>query len=65
MLVLDTDGETVVDTDIAYRAGDPVLIRVRRREQRYDLTDDGGAVERAGRPPGWLAAAQQAVAAPA
>ncbi len=49
MLALETDGETVVDTDIAYRADDPVLIRVRRREHRYDLTDDGGAVERAGR----------------
>ena len=55
-------GETVVDTDIAYRADDPVLIRVRRREHRYDLTDDGGAVGRAGRPPGWLAVAQRVVA---
>ena len=62
MLALETDGETVVDTGVGYRAGDPVLVRVRRRAHRYHLTDDGGAVERAGRRTGWLTTAQQVVA---
>ena len=63
MLVLDTDGETVVDTGIGYRDGDQVLIRVRRRGRRYDLSDGGGAADRGGRRSGWLARAEQVVAA--
>jgi hypothetical protein len=53
---------TTVDTGLSYRSGDPVLIHVRRRGRRYDLSDDGAAVECAGKRPGWLDAAQRVVA---
>jgi hypothetical protein len=46
----------VIDTGLEYRPGDPVRIRVVHREHRIDVTDDGGAVDRAGRPSGWRAA---------
>jgi hypothetical protein len=36
---------------------------VRRRGVRYDIDDMGGAVAVAGRPPGWLEAAERAVEA--
>ncbi|HEX4008705.1 MAG TPA: hypothetical protein VHX62_01780 [Solirubrobacteraceae bacterium] len=42
-------------TDREYRPGDPVRVRVARRERRLTVTDDGAAVRRAGRPPGWRA----------
>ena len=58
--VADRD-ETTVDTGLSYRSGDPVLIHVRRRGRRYDLSDGGAAVERAGNRPGWLEAAQHVV----
>lgn len=41
--------ETVVDTGLAYRPGDSVRVRVIRREHRITVTDDGAAVQRAGR----------------
>ena len=41
--------------------GDPVRVRVRRRERRFLVTDDGAAVERAGRPPGWRDRAAEVV----
>jgi hypothetical protein len=46
-------GETVLDSGVAYGEGDPVLVWVRKRAHRYSLDDDGVAVARAGRPPGW------------
>jgi hypothetical protein len=55
--------ETTFDTGLSYGSGDPVLIHVRRRGRRYDLTDDGAAVARAGKRAGWLDAAEQVVAA--
>jgi hypothetical protein len=57
-----TSGEVTADTGLHYRAGDPVCIRVRRRGRHYDLTDDGAAVNRAGRPAGWLAVVDRLVA---
>lgn len=46
-------GEITADTGLVYDTGEPVHVRVRRRGRRYDLSDDGAAVTRAGRPPGW------------
>jgi protein involved in polysaccharide export with SLBB domain len=45
--------ERVVDTGLEYLPGDRVRVRVVRREGRTRVGDDGAAVERAGRPPGW------------
>jgi hypothetical protein len=42
-------------TDLDYRPGDAVRVSVVRRERRVTVTDDGAAVHRAGRPPGWRA----------
>ena len=60
---LDEHGgaEIEVETDLAYPDGSPVVIGVRRRQQRIMLDDRGEAVRRAGRPPGWRAAAEHAV----
>ncbi len=49
--------ETVVDVGLEYRPLDPVRVRVTRRDHRISVSDDGAAVARAGRPPGWRAAA--------
>jgi hypothetical protein len=45
--------EVPLETALAYREGEPVLVRLRRRGRRYDLRGDGRAVELAGRSPGW------------
>jgi hypothetical protein len=45
--------ETEVDSGLHYVAGDPVLVRVVRREQRVDVTDGGAAAARTGLAPGW------------
>jgi hypothetical protein len=52
--------ETVLEIG-AYAPGAPVEVRVRRRHQSYVIDDDGAAVRRAGRPPGWLAVAERVV----
>jgi hypothetical protein len=49
--------ETVIDAGVAYRPGDPVRVRVVRRERRTSVTDDGAAISKAGRPPSWREAA--------
>lgn len=54
---------TTIDSGVSYRIDDPVLIHVRRRGHRYDLSDDGAAVDCAGRRRGWLEVAQHVVAA--
>ncbi len=41
--------EAVVDTGLEYRAGEPVRVRVVRREHRISVTDDGAGADRAGR----------------
>jgi len=51
----------VVDTGLAYTEGEPVLVSIRSRGRRYDLRDDGRAVEPAGRPARWREAAVVAV----
>jgi hypothetical protein len=55
-------GEVMLDAGVDYVAGRPVRVHVRKRERRYVLDDDGAAVAGAGRPRGWLAAAERAVA---
>jgi hypothetical protein len=47
----------LVDTGLEYQPGDPVLVRVVRREHRISVTDDGAAIARTGRPHAWRAAA--------
>ncbi|HEY5318313.1 MAG TPA: hypothetical protein VIJ20_10060 [Solirubrobacteraceae bacterium] len=49
--------ETVVETGLEYVPGEPVRVRVVRREHRISVTDGGAAIARAGRPPGWRDAA--------
>ena len=49
-------------TELRYREGEPVEIRVRRRVQWVELDDEGRAVELAGRPKGWLEVAERVVA---
>jgi len=51
--------ETVIDTGLAYRPGDPVRVRVLRRERRISVTDDGAAIEKAGRPARWHEAVER------
>jgi hypothetical protein len=41
-----------------YRPGDPVALRITRRRLVY-VSDEGGAVARAGKPPGWRAVAER------
>ena len=55
----DELGEALIDGGVHYVAGDPVLVRVRKRGYRYTIDDDGGAVARAGRPAGWLELARR------
>jgi hypothetical protein len=43
--------------------GEPVEIRVRKRGAWTELDDDGEAIRRAGRPPGWYEVADQVAAA--
>jgi hypothetical protein len=45
--------ETVIDAGLEYRPGDPVRVRVVRRERRTSVTDDGAAISKARRPPRW------------
>jgi hypothetical protein len=55
-------GDVVIDTGMSYAPGQPVLILVRKRGHRYDLSDDGAAVRGAGSPQGWLEATDRLVA---
>ena len=57
------DGEALVAPGARYTDLEPVVIRIRKRGHRFDLDDRGAAVELADRPHGWLAVAQQVVAA--
>jgi hypothetical protein len=58
---LPDGGEALVPFEIAYVDGEPVRVRVRRRDRRVDIDDLGEGVERAGRPPGWLPVAEAVV----
>lgn len=55
-------GETVVETGLEYMTGEPVRVFVRGRGHRWDFGDGGRAVQLAGKPSGWLAAAERVVA---
>jgi hypothetical protein len=44
--------ERIVDTGLEYRPGEPVLLRTVKRRHTL-VTDDGNALEKAGRVPGW------------
>jgi hypothetical protein len=46
-------------TGLAYRPGDPVRVTVTHRAQRTSVSDEGAAVQRAGRPTGWTAVAER------
>jgi hypothetical protein len=58
----DEYGYAILDAGLPYLPGHPVRIEVRKRGGRYDLTDGAAAVNLAGRPGGWLAAASDTVA---
>lgn len=55
-------GDAVLDSGRSYRPGEPVTIEVRKRGRRYHLGDGGRATTLAGKPAGWLAAAERVVA---
>lgn len=57
-----TRGQYVIDSGLEYGPGDPVLVRVRHREQAITVTDDGGAVDRARVDRGWHPAADRIAA---
>ena len=48
-----TRSEELVDTGLEYAPGEPVLVRVVRRDRRTLVTDDGAAARKAGPAPGW------------
>ena len=53
-LVRETSREELVaGTGLEYAPGDPVLVKIVRRGRRASISDEGAAVERAGRLPGW------------
>jgi hypothetical protein len=43
----------LLDSGLRYGGERPVLVLARKREARYLFTDDGAALEAAGRPSGW------------
>lgn len=61
MPALASRSDAVVGTGLSYGPGDPVLVHVQHREQRITVSDDGGAVARAGRPAGWRSVADRLV----
>jgi hypothetical protein len=54
-------GAIRLDSGLVYRDGEPVVIVVRKRGHRYDISDDGAAVQEA-RVRGWLPVAEAVVA---
>ncbi|HLY50378.1 MAG TPA: hypothetical protein VKR21_14390 [Solirubrobacteraceae bacterium] len=51
--------DSVVDAELNFRPGDAVRLRVVHRDRRVSVTDDGAAINRAGRPLGWQDAARR------
>jgi hypothetical protein len=49
---LKSSAPTELTTALEYAPGDPVTLRITRRRM-IGVSDDGGAVARAGTPPGW------------
>jgi hypothetical protein len=58
----EEEGETVLDVGLEYVPGEPVEVSARKRGRRWDFGDGGRAVQLAGKPSGWLAAAERVVA---
>ena len=54
-------GETFVETGLSYGDGQPILVFVRKRGRNVDIDDRGAAVQKAGRPRGWLDVARAVV----
>jgi hypothetical protein len=50
--LVQSSAPTTLATALEYLPGDPVTLRITRR-RLIEVTDQGGAVERAGKPPGW------------
>ena len=50
--------EWTIETGLEYGPGDPVVLRATRRRHLW-VGDDGAAVGRAGKPPGWRDVADQ------
>jgi hypothetical protein len=55
---LKSSAPTTVTTALEYVPGDPVTLRVTRRRM-VGVSDEGGAVARAGTPPGWREVAER------
>ena len=54
------DGEVRLDTGVAFGDGEPIHVLVRKRGRRYDLSDEGAAVRKAGASAGrWLETAER------
>lgn len=51
--------QETIATELAYRPDDPVTVSVAHRAQRTSVSDRGAAVQRAGKPAGWLTVAEQ------
>src|ERR1700749_3304052 len=54
--------ESVIDADVQYAPGDPVLVWVLHRERRVSASDHGAALQKAGTPPGWQRACARVLA---
>jgi hypothetical protein len=54
-------GEVVLDYDLRYTESEQVEVFVKKRLHRFAISDGGKAVRLAGKPPGWLDAAAEAV----
>jgi hypothetical protein len=61
IVLTDEREEVVFDSGRRYTEGRPVEVRIRRRQHRYDIDDDGRAVRFAGKPRGWLPVAERVV----
>lgn len=51
--------ETITDTGLAFRPGEPARLRVTRLERRLTVSDTGAALAQAGRPAGWRTIAER------
>ena len=54
---------TTVGSALSYLPGEPVNVLLRKKGNRYDISDDGRAIALAGKPRGWHAVAERLCAA--
>jgi hypothetical protein len=52
-------GEALLDSGLTYGGERPVVVLARKREGRYLFSDQGAAIEAAGRPGGWRDVAER------